>query len=81
MNSSSARRFRWLALALIAISGALLSLGSIAVPDSQTATLPDGFDSTRVAAEREAASDHQGGATATALVLFTGDIGANRAAL
>ena len=81
MSSSFARRFRWLALALIAISGALLSLGSIPVPDSQTATLPDGFDSTRVAAEREAASDHQGGATATALVLFTGDIGSNRAAL
>lgn len=81
MSSSFTRRFRWLALVLIAISGALLSLGSIEVPDSQTRTLPDGFDSTRVAAEREAASDQQGGSTASALVLFTGDIGSNRAAL
>ncbi|WP_288725022.1 MMPL family transporter [uncultured Corynebacterium sp.] len=59
---------RWVSLAIIAVAAFLISLGPIDSPNSPTAMLPDGFDSTEVAAQR-AATEGEGSA---AVVLFTG---------
>ena len=77
MNSSFFRAFRWLALVFLAVSGLLFFLDPIDAPNSQTASLPDGFDSTYVAAQREAAAGEDREATAAALVLFTGPVTEN----
>lgn len=77
MSAYVVRSFRWLSLILIALGGSLLFLESIPTPGTQTTSLPDDFDSTRVATQRDAGFDQQDGATATALVLFTGDVKGN----
>lgn len=63
------RSMRWIALALSALAIFLISLGSVEAPNSPTAMLPDGFDSTEVSEQRIATSDDGGSA---AVVLYTG---------
>ena len=48
MSAYVVRSFRWLSLILIALGGSLLFLESIPTPGTQTTSLPDDFDSTRV---------------------------------
>lgn len=68
MPPSLIRSMRWLSLVLIGLAAFLISLSPIEVPQSATAMLPDGFDSTRVAAERGESGDE----SAAAIVLYTG---------
>ncbi|AWB84229.1 MMPL family transporter [Corynebacterium liangguodongii] len=69
MTETLIRRARWVALAICALAAFLISLGPAAAPNSPTAMLPDGFDSTTVAAARAASGDPGAGA---AVVLYTG---------
>lgn len=68
MPPSLIRSLRWLSLVLIGLAAFLISLSPIEAPQSATAMLPDGFDSTRVAAERGESGDE----SAAAIVLYTG---------
>ncbi|WP_040422540.1 MMPL family transporter [Corynebacterium lipophiloflavum] len=69
MSPQRIRHLRWIALAIIAVAAILISLGPIDSPNSPTATLPDGFDSTEVAAQRAAG---EGEGSSAAVVLYTG---------
>ncbi|WP_291313110.1 MMPL family transporter [Corynebacterium sp. UBA2622] len=68
MSPSLIRTMRWASLILIGLAAFLISLGPIEAPQSATAMLPDGFDSTRVAAERGESGDE----SSAAVVLYTG---------
>ncbi|WP_245945503.1 MMPL family transporter [Corynebacterium senegalense] len=71
MTSRAVRLLRWASLALVGLAVFLISLGPLEAPQSPTAMLPDGFDSTEVAAKRaEGGGDGAGGSAA--VVLFTG---------
>lgn len=74
------KAFRWLALVLIALGIGAMAIGAAYKPNSPTATLPDGFDSTRVAGLQQQASEDGGGSDSeansqAAVVLFNTDDG------
>lgn len=69
MTPALSRRLRWVALAICALALSLIALGPIDSPNSPTAMLPGGFDSTDVAAQR---ADNSEEGSAAAIVLFTG---------
>lgn len=48
-TEKAAKLSRWVTLALILLAGALIGMGPMAQPKDQTATLPDGAESTVVA--------------------------------
>ncbi|WP_165164075.1 MMPL family transporter [Corynebacterium qintianiae] len=69
MTAQLTRFLRWAALGFIALAVFFISLGPIEAPNSPTAMLPDGFDSTEVAAQRASSGEENSSA---AIVLFTG---------
>ena len=74
------KAFRWLALVLIALGIGAMAIGAAYKPNSPTATLPDGFDSTRVAGLQQQASEDGAGSDSeansqAAVVLFNTDDG------
>nr|WP_245797607.1 MMPL family transporter [Corynebacterium frankenforstense] len=81
MTSTRMKAFRWLALLLIALGIGAMAIGAADKPNSPTATLPDGFDSTRVAELQQQASEDEAGSdgeanSQAAVVLFNTDDGA-----
>lgn len=79
ITPTATKRARWLALLLLIISLGLMALGPYDTPNAATGTLPDGYESTLVAEQREQAqaaqSDNETGPTGKenpAIVLYTG---------
>ncbi|MDY5785201.1 MMPL family transporter [Corynebacterium sp.] len=68
MSAAFARVLRWFSLACLAAGVFLISLGPDEAEQTSTAMLPDGFDSTDVAAERVLEDD----TSPDALVFFSG---------
>lgn len=73
-TEKAAKLSRWVTLALILLAGALIGMGPMAQPKDQTATLPDGAESTVVAQLQQRSEDP---AADSALVLFTAPDGAD----
>lgn len=75
------KAFRWLAVLLIALGVGAMAIGAADKPNSRTATLPDGFDSTRIAELQQQASEDEAGSdgeanSQAAVVLFNTEDGA-----
>lgn len=75
------KAFRWLAVLLIALGVGAMAIGAADKPNSPTATLPDGFDSTRIAELQQQASEDEAGSdgeanSQAAVVLFNTEDGA-----
>lgn len=64
------KSYRWIALLVLLLAGALMALGPAEQPRSQTNTLPDGTDSKIVA---EVLAQQRGQQAQTAIVLVEGD--------
>lgn len=77
------RRFRWLSLLLLFLGGAAIALGGVEQPESATANLPAGAESTTVAQlqEKAAESDSEDSSAQSALVFFNSQQGLDLAAL